>query len=90
MRSCGALVSANRQNDERRLFMETVLAGVSAGVIGLDHDGTITVVNRAGSAAAQRRAGRTRRPPLRGGRAGNGRIDPARDLGAGRDVPAAK
>ncbi|MBV9904958.1 MAG: HAMP domain-containing protein, partial [Alphaproteobacteria bacterium] len=42
-----ALVSANRQNDERRRFTETVLAGVSAGVIGLDHDGLITIVNRA-------------------------------------------
>ncbi|HEY0104751.1 MAG TPA: PAS domain-containing sensor histidine kinase [Rhizomicrobium sp.] len=42
-----ALVSANRQNDERRRFTEAVLAGVSAGVIGLDHDGTITIVNRA-------------------------------------------
>jgi two-component system nitrogen regulation sensor histidine kinase NtrY len=42
-----ALVSANRQNDERRRFTEAVLAGVSAGVIGLDHDGMITIVNRA-------------------------------------------
>ncbi len=42
-----ALMSANRQNDERRRFTETVLAGVSAGVIGLDHDGMITIVNRA-------------------------------------------
>jgi two-component system nitrogen regulation sensor histidine kinase NtrY len=41
------LVSANRQIDERRRFTETVLSGVSAGVIGLDHDGTITIVNRA-------------------------------------------
>ncbi len=43
----GDLVSANRQIDERRRFTETVLSGVSAGVIGLDHDGTITIVNRA-------------------------------------------
>ena len=42
-----ALVSANRQNDERRRFTEAVLAGVSAGVIGLDRDGVITIVNRA-------------------------------------------
>jgi len=42
-----ALVSVNRQNDERRRFTEAVLAGVSAGVIGLDHDGMITIVNRA-------------------------------------------
>jgi len=43
----GDLVNANRQIDERRRFTETVLSGVSAGVIGLDHDGTITIVNRA-------------------------------------------
>jgi two-component system nitrogen regulation sensor histidine kinase NtrY len=43
----GALMAAHRQNDERRHFTETVLAGVSAGVIGLDADGTITIVNRA-------------------------------------------
>jgi two-component system nitrogen regulation sensor histidine kinase NtrY len=42
-----ALVTINRQNDERRRFTEAVLAGVSAGVIGLDHDGMITIVNRA-------------------------------------------
>lgn len=41
------LVVANRQIDERRRFTETVLAGVSAGVIGLDADGKLTIVNRA-------------------------------------------
>jgi two-component system nitrogen regulation sensor histidine kinase NtrY len=41
------LVSVNRQNDERRRFTEAVLAGVSAGVIGLDRNGSVTVVNRA-------------------------------------------
>jgi two-component system nitrogen regulation sensor histidine kinase NtrY len=40
------LVEANRQVDKRRRFTETVLAGVSAGVIGLDLDGRITLVNR--------------------------------------------
>ena len=35
----GALIAANRQIDERRRFTETVLAGVSAGVIGVDGDG---------------------------------------------------
>jgi two-component system, NtrC family, nitrogen regulation sensor histidine kinase NtrY len=43
----GALISANKQIDERRRFTETVLAGVSAGVIGLDADGKITIINRA-------------------------------------------
>jgi two-component system nitrogen regulation sensor histidine kinase NtrY len=42
-----ALVDANRQIDERRRFTETVLAGVSAGVLGVDADGRITIVNRA-------------------------------------------
>jgi two-component system nitrogen regulation sensor histidine kinase NtrY len=40
------LVEANRQFDERRRFTETVLTGVSAGVIGTDAQGVITVVNR--------------------------------------------
>ncbi len=39
------LVSANEQLSERRRFMEAVLSGVSAGVIGLGHDGTIRLVN---------------------------------------------
>ena len=43
----GALIEANQQIDERRRFTETVLAGVSAGVIGVDGDGKITIVNRA-------------------------------------------
>jgi len=41
------LMAANRQIDARRRFTEAVLAGVSAGVIGLDGDGRITIVNRA-------------------------------------------
>ena len=40
------LVSANTQLTERRRFMEAVLSGVSAGVIGLDRDGRITLANR--------------------------------------------
>jgi len=40
------LVEANRQLDERRQFTEAVLGGVSAGVIGLDADGLITLPNR--------------------------------------------
>jgi two-component system nitrogen regulation sensor histidine kinase NtrY len=41
------LVEANRQLDGRRHFMETVLAGVSSGVIGLDREGRIRIANRA-------------------------------------------
>jgi two-component system nitrogen regulation sensor histidine kinase NtrY len=45
----GELVEANRQLDDRRRFTETVLAGVSAGVIGLDREGRITLPNRSAS-----------------------------------------
>ncbi len=40
------LIEANRQVDERRRFTEAVLSGVTAGVIGLDQQGIVTVVNR--------------------------------------------
>jgi two-component system nitrogen regulation sensor histidine kinase NtrY len=40
------LLSAKDLIDERRRFSEAVLAGVTAGVIGVDSDGTITIVNR--------------------------------------------
>src|SRR5436190_1210052 len=43
------LIEANRQLDERRRFTETVLTGVSAGVIGLDRDGRINLPNRSAS-----------------------------------------
>jgi two-component system nitrogen regulation sensor histidine kinase NtrY len=43
------LMEANRQLDSRRRFMETVLAGVSAGVIGLDADGRVNLPNRSAS-----------------------------------------
>jgi two-component system, NtrC family, nitrogen regulation sensor histidine kinase NtrY len=42
-----ALVTANEQLRERRHFMEAVLSGVSAGVIGLDSQDRITLVSRA-------------------------------------------
>jgi two-component system nitrogen regulation sensor histidine kinase NtrY len=41
------LVEANRQIDARRRFTEAVLAGVSAGVVSLDAEGRVTIVNRA-------------------------------------------
>jgi two-component system, NtrC family, nitrogen regulation sensor histidine kinase NtrY len=43
------LLEANRQLDQRRRFTETVLAGVSAGVIGLDQNGRINLPNRSAS-----------------------------------------
>jgi len=39
------LIEANEQLDERRRFTETVLSGVSAGVIGLDRKGNIDLPN---------------------------------------------
>ncbi|WP_245580130.1 sensor histidine kinase NtrY-like [Niveispirillum irakense] len=39
------LVEANRQLDLRRRFTEAVLTGVSAGVLGLDHQGRINLPN---------------------------------------------
>ena len=43
------LIEANRQLDLRRRFTETVLAGVSAGVVGLDHEGRINLPNLSGA-----------------------------------------
>jgi len=43
------LMDAYSQIDERRRFTETVLAGVSAGVIGLDAEGRIELPNSAAS-----------------------------------------
>ncbi|HYM04642.1 MAG TPA: PAS domain-containing sensor histidine kinase [Stellaceae bacterium] len=39
------LVEANQQLDQRRRFTEAVLAGVSAGVVGVDRDGRINLPN---------------------------------------------
>ncbi len=41
-----ALKRASTEAESRRQFIETVLAGVSAGVIGLDADGRISAANR--------------------------------------------
>ena len=43
------LIEANRELDARRQFTETVLAGVSAGVVGLDTEGRISLPNRSAS-----------------------------------------
>ncbi|MEO1199831.1 MAG: PAS domain-containing sensor histidine kinase [Pseudomonadota bacterium] len=40
------LLTVNREMDDRRRFIETVLAGVPAGVIGVDAAGRITIANR--------------------------------------------
>ena len=50
------LVEANRELDDRRRFTETVLNGVSAGVIGLDRLGVVTLVNPSASRLLSRKA----------------------------------
>ena len=44
-RQRSALVAVNDQLDERRRFMEAMLSGVSAGVIGIDADGVVRIAN---------------------------------------------
>jgi two-component system nitrogen regulation sensor histidine kinase NtrY len=41
----GALVSANKQLESRRGFIEAVLSGVSAGVVSVDEGRSITLIN---------------------------------------------
>jgi two-component system, NtrC family, nitrogen regulation sensor histidine kinase NtrY len=40
------LVETNEQLDERRRFTEAMLAGVSAGVVGIDPNNCISIINR--------------------------------------------
>jgi two-component system nitrogen regulation sensor histidine kinase NtrY len=44
-RQTQALVSANSQLDERRLFIEAVLESVTAGVVSLDPQGSVLLMN---------------------------------------------
>ncbi len=53
LRQQSGLIEANALNDERRAFIEAVLSGVPAGVVGVDKDGAITISN----AAAERLLG---------------------------------
>ncbi|OHC95839.1 MAG: PAS domain-containing sensor histidine kinase [Sphingomonadales bacterium RIFCSPLOWO2_12_FULL_63_15] len=46
----GTLVGANSQLDERRAFIEAILSGVSAGVLSVDRDGEIQLLNRSAAA----------------------------------------
>lgn len=39
------LLAANRLVDERRRFIETVLAGVNAGIVGMDDKGVVQIAN---------------------------------------------
>jgi two-component system nitrogen regulation sensor histidine kinase NtrY len=45
-----ALVAAHEDTERRRRFIETVLAGVTAGVVRLDPDGRVELMNTAGAA----------------------------------------
>lgn len=45
-----ALVSANRQIDDRRAFTEAVLESVTAGVVSVDADGRVTLMNSSAQA----------------------------------------
>jgi two-component system nitrogen regulation sensor histidine kinase NtrY len=46
----GALVAANSQLESRRAFIEAVLSGVSAGVISVDHDRQVRLINSSAEA----------------------------------------
>lgn len=46
----GALVAANSQLDERRAFIEAILSGVTAGVLSVDRDGVIQLLNSSATA----------------------------------------
>jgi two-component system nitrogen regulation sensor histidine kinase NtrY len=52
-----ALLEANAESERRRAFIEAVLTGVSAGVIGLEPDGRISLVNRSASQLLAREPG---------------------------------
>lgn len=55
-RSREQLVAANAQLDQRREFTETVLRGVSSGVVGLDAAGIITLPNQMACTLLSRKA----------------------------------
>ena len=44
-RQTTALVAANRQLDERRAFIETVLQSITAGIVSVDRDGEVQLMN---------------------------------------------
>jgi two-component system, NtrC family, nitrogen regulation sensor histidine kinase NtrY len=58
------LVATNQQLDERRRFTEAMLAGVSAGVIGLEPDHTISLLNRSATSLLGLREDRVFGRPL--------------------------
>jgi two-component system nitrogen regulation sensor histidine kinase NtrY len=45
-----AVMNANRQLDQRRMFTEAVLAGVTSGILGIDEEGNIAIANSSAAA----------------------------------------
>jgi two-component system nitrogen regulation sensor histidine kinase NtrY len=58
------IVRARDLMDSRRRFTEAVLAGASAGVIGLNADGRVTIVNRSAERLIMHAANEVLRQPL--------------------------
>ena len=90
------IVRARDLIDQRRRFTEAVLAGASAGVIGVDGEGRISILNRSAEKLIDRAGGRSHRPSAVGDRAGaEGDVrrraarHPAPGAGAGHDQPPA-
>jgi two-component system nitrogen regulation sensor histidine kinase NtrY len=54
----GALVTANAQLDSRRAFIEAVLAGVTAGIISLDQERGVRLINSSAEALLKTDKGR--------------------------------
>jgi two-component system nitrogen regulation sensor histidine kinase NtrY len=50
------LIAANRQLDRRRQFTETILSGVSSGIVGIDSHGIVTLANAPAAAFLETRA----------------------------------
>ncbi len=88
------LLQASAQIDSRRRFTEAVLSGVGAGVIGLDSDERVTILNRSAEIAARRARGGCARASVGGGGARDrrsfersGRFAPARHPGQHHGAP---
>jgi two-component system, NtrC family, nitrogen regulation sensor histidine kinase NtrY len=58
------LVETNGQLDDRRRFTEAMLSGVSAGVIGIDADHRISLVNRSALSLLKQSEGQLLRQPI--------------------------
>ena len=72
------LVNARDVIDSRRRFGEAVLAGASAGIIGVDHEGKISILNRSAEQLIGSPGRGSERQAAAGSRAGALRIDRAR------------